>query len=38
MNEAYMFVDFCNRYFKKYKYIIDILEKYKDEDGLSRIS
>lgn len=38
MNEVYMFADFCNRYFKKYKYIIDILEKHKDEDGLSRIS
>lgn len=38
MNEAYMFADFCNRYFKKYKYIIDILEKHKDEDGFSKIS
>lgn len=33
-----MFADFCNRYFKKYKNIINIIDKHKGDDEISKIS
>lgn len=38
MNEAYIFADFCNKNFKKYKDIINIIDTNKDDNGISRIS
>lgn len=37
MKEAYIFADFCNRYFRKYKDIINIINSDKDINGISRV-
>ncbi len=37
-NQDTILIDFCNRYFKKYKDIVEIIENNKDCTGISKIS
>jgi Mn-dependent DtxR family transcriptional regulator len=38
MDEANIFIDFCNRYFKKYKDIVNVIDSNKDINGIGKIS